>query len=82
MTDLERVNYQGGPLHGAILEMSAGLAARVTDMKLVITAGGKVFDRSRQVGMPTIRVVQGPQPLRPEPVTSPKRKRAPRRKTT
>jgi hypothetical protein len=82
MSDLERVRYQGGPLHGAILEMSGVLAARVLSMELVITSGGNVVDRARGVPMPTIKVVQGPQPKLPEVTPAPRRRRSPRRKTS
>jgi hypothetical protein len=83
VTDLERVRYQGGRMHGAILEMSGVLATRIGSMELVITDGGRVIDRARGgVHMPTIRVVQGPQPRTlPEVTTAPRRRRSTGRKS-
>lgn len=81
MADIERVTYQGGPLHGAILEMNGALAARVHSMHIVITENGNVVDRQRRQMMPHIRVIQGPQPRVTEP-EKPRRARRPRRPRT
>ena len=61
--DLEQVRFRGGRLSGALLELPAELVATAST-RLVVTAGGRVFDRTLGRDVAEARVVELPHAMR------------------
>jgi hypothetical protein len=60
VTERQTVRFANGPLHGAVIEIPGGVDP--TALRITITEGGTVYDRTERRPLRGARLVCGPQP--------------------
>lgn len=73
-TTPQTVRWTNGPMHGAEVSCPPETVAKLSGMRLVITPGGKLYDRSAQRPVRGAEVVQLPVARRPKPTRRSKKR--------